>query len=174
MFEKLETERLIIRGFQEEDWKNIFTYMSDPGVTGYLPYDPFTEEDTRKFIQENMGEDARIFPVVIREDGRWIGHMVYHVWDGRFRTWEIGWAFNRAYHGCGFATEAAKRKLQYGFEEMGLLRIIATCDPRNIASLPSDGEKRNAAGRPQHQVHREKRGVGRRVLLRDTGRGMEI
>ncbi len=70
---------MIIRRFHADDWKGVYAYMSDPEVVRRLPESLFTEADARKFIQENMGEDARNFPVVLKGENRLIGHMVYHV-----------------------------------------------------------------------------------------------
>jgi len=46
----------------------------------------------------------------------------------------MGWVFHRAYHGHGYATEAAGALLQYSFAALHLHRIIATCQPENVAS----------------------------------------
>lgn len=42
--------------------------------------------------------------------------------------------FNPKYQNRGYASEAARAILEYGFKEMNLHRIIATCQPENIPS----------------------------------------
>ena len=47
---------------------------------------------------------------------------------------EIGYILNRRYWNQGYMTEAARKVVSFGFEQLGLHRIIATCDPANIGS----------------------------------------
>jgi len=130
----IETQRLCIRAFQRDDWQAVCDYTSaDPAVMMYIPEGPFTSEQAKAFVEENMGEKARAFAVLLKSDDMLVGHMVFHPWFAP-QTYEIGWTFNRAYHGQGYATEAAMALLQYGFEALHLHRIIATCQPENVAS----------------------------------------
>lgn len=48
---------------------------------------------------------------------------------------ELGWTLGRAFWGKGYATEAARRCLEYGFNEMGRERIISLIDPLNVGSI---------------------------------------
>ena len=45
-----------------------------------------------------------------------------------------GYCLNRDYWGHGYATEAAQAVISFGFEQLGLHRIFAICDPCNVAS----------------------------------------
>ncbi len=129
----IETQRLRIRPFQPNDWQAVYDYTSDPAVMMYIPEGPFTPEQAKAFVAENMGEQARAVTVLLKTGDMLVGHMVFHPWFAP-RTYEIGWVFNGAYHGHGYATEAAMALLQYGFERLHLHRIIATCQPENVAS----------------------------------------
>jgi RimJ/RimL family protein N-acetyltransferase len=100
---------------------------------GYIPEGPFTSEQAKAFVAENIGEQARAVAVLLKTADRLIGHMVFHPWEAP-QTYEIGWVFNHTYHGQGYATEAAVAVLHYGFETLHLHRIIATCQPQNVAS----------------------------------------
>jgi [ribosomal protein S5]-alanine N-acetyltransferase len=128
-----ETQRLRIRAFQRNDWQAVYDYTSDPAVMTYIPEGPFTPEQARAFVADNTGEQARAVAVLLETDDRLIGHMTFHPWFAP-RTYEIGWVFHRAYHGHGYATEAATALLRHGFEALRLHRIIATCQPENVAS----------------------------------------
>ena len=130
---QVETQRLRIRSFQPNDWQAVYDYTSDPAVMMYIPEGPFTPELAKAFVADNMGEQARFVPVLLKTEDMLVGHMVFHPWFAP-RTYEIGWVFNGAYHGHGYATEAAMALLQYGFERLHLHRIIATCQPENVAS----------------------------------------
>ena len=129
----LATERLIVRKFMHEDWQALHEYTSDASVMRYIPEGVFSEEDSKKFVTENSGENAKYFPVFLKNDEVLIGHIVFHKYFGT-HTWEIGWVFNPKYTSKGYASEAAYAILKYGFETMKLHRIIATCQPENIAS----------------------------------------
>src|SRR5688500_11943555 len=99
----------------------------------YLPEGKMTEEQTRQFVAENVGEDARAHAVGLQAEDRLIGHMIFHRWYAA-RIYEIGWIFHPRYQGQGYATEAAAALLQYGFESLQVHRVIATCQPENAAS----------------------------------------
>ena len=131
--DNIETQRLRIRSFQRNDWQTVYDYTSDPAVMAYIPEGPFTPEQAKAFVADNMGEQARAVAVLLKTADMLIGHMDFHPWFAP-QTYEIGWVFNRAYHGQGYATEAAHALLRYGFEALRLHRIIATCQPENIAS----------------------------------------
>ncbi|PEU97855.1 GNAT family N-acetyltransferase [Bacillus cereus] len=129
----IEAERLLIRKFEFKDWEAVHEYTSDSNVMKYIPEGVFTEEDTRNFVYKNMGENAENFPVIQIDENILIGHIVFHKYFGE-HTYEIGWVFNPKYFNKGYASEAAKAILKYGFKEMKLHRIIATCQPENPPS----------------------------------------
>jgi len=131
--DNIETQRLRIRSFQCNDWQAVYDYTSDPDVMVYIPGGPFTPAQAKAFVADNMGEQARAVAVLLKTADLLIGHMVFHPWFAP-QTYEIGWVFHRAYHGQGYATEAAVALLQYGFNALHLHRIIATCQPQNVAS----------------------------------------
>ncbi|SCC69326.1 GNAT family N-acetyltransferase (plasmid) [Bacillus sp. N5-665] len=129
----IKAERLLIRNFEFKDWQAVHEYTSDSDVMKYIPVGAFTEEDTRNFVNKNMGENAENFPVILIDENILIGHIVFHKYFGE-HTYEIGWVFNPKYFNKGYASEAAQATLKYGFKEMKLHRIIATCQPQNIPS----------------------------------------
>lgn len=127
------TERLEIRDFEMKDWKDVLEYTSNKEVMEYIPEGVFSEEDVKQFINENMGDKAQKFPVFLKNTDTLIGHMVFHRYFGE-HTYEIGWVFNPKFYNKGYASEAAYSLLKYGFEELKLHRIIATCQPENTPS----------------------------------------
>ncbi|MFJ8242616.1 GNAT family N-acetyltransferase [Bacillus tropicus] len=129
----IKTQRLLIRKFEFKDWEAVHEYTSDSNVMKYIPEGVFTEEDTRNFVNKNMGENAKNFPVLLIDENILIGHIVFHKYFGE-HTYEIGWIFNPKYYNKGYASEAAQATLKYGFKEMGLHRIITTCQPQNTPS----------------------------------------
>lgn len=130
---KVTTKRLLIRKFQEQDWQAVYSYTSDKEVMHYMPEGVFNEEQVKKFITENSDDKAKHFAIVLNSHQQVIGHIVFHPYFGE-HTYEIGWVLNPIYQNQGFASEAARAVLDYGFREKTLHRIIATCQPENIAS----------------------------------------
>ncbi len=127
------TPHLCIRRFRPDDWKAVHAYASDPLVMAYMMERPFSEDQARDFVQRHSQEDAAVWAVALSDCDFVIGEIVFHPWVMP-RTYEIGWVFHPAYQGMGYATEAAHELLRYGFETLQLHRIIATCQPENIAS----------------------------------------
>lgn len=130
---RVETERLLIRKFELKDLQAVYEYTSDVNVMKYIPEGVFTEETAQKFIRQNMGDEAEKFAVVLKDEHILIGHIFFGKYFGT-HTYEIGWVFNPKFYNRGYASEAAKAILQFGFEKMNLHRIIATCQPENPPS----------------------------------------
>lgn len=142
----LETERLILREFQESDFEAVYEYGSDPEVAKYVSWGPKTEEDTVEFIrkalvqQQEQPRSAYDFAIIARLDNKLIGRcgistrgMTINILNSKEEA-EIGYALNKNYWNKGYMTEAANRVVQFGFKELSLHRIYATCRSANVAS----------------------------------------
>lgn len=129
----IETERLIIRKFKQADWQDAYTYLSNPAVMKYIPEDVFTKEQAEQFATEQAGEKGDKYAVVLQSTSQLIGHISFERYFGE-HTYEIGWVFHPDYYNKGYASEAAYAILAYGFEQLQLHRIVATCQPENIGS----------------------------------------
>lgn len=131
---KIKTSRLLIRDFNDNDWQDVIRYTSNSNVMHYIPEGVMTEEKTKQFVRKNQGQSAEYFPVILAVENKLIGHLGFFKYFGD-HTYEIGWVFHPDYCNKGYASEAAKAMVGYGFEHMQLHRIIATCQPENIASF---------------------------------------
>ena len=130
---QIETARLCLRAIVASDWPAIFAYMSDPRVTAFLTQGRLDEEGSRAFARKHSGAESEAVAVVEKSSGHMIGHMPFHPWVAP-ETYEIGWAFGRAHQGKGYATEAGHALLAHAFEALKAHRVIATCQPENVAS----------------------------------------
>lgn len=136
----LETPHLVLREFGSGDWQAVHEYASDPEVVRYMLWGPNTEKQSRNFVRKAISyqeEDPRRkfeLAVVHSHEDRLIGGCGIRVTNPEAREGDIGFILDRRFWGRGYGTEAAERLLRFGFGELGLHRIYATCDPRNVAS----------------------------------------
>ncbi|MGD7044851.1 GNAT family N-acetyltransferase [Jeotgalibacillus proteolyticus] len=131
---KIKTKRLDIRDFKSQDWQEVWLYTSKKDVMTYMPEGVLSKEAAKELVDQNSSDNAEKFPIILRENDQLIGHLVFHPYFGD-HTYEIGWVMNPAYQNKGYASEAARAVLEYGFSELKLHRIIATCQPENEASF---------------------------------------
>jgi ribosomal-protein-alanine N-acetyltransferase len=136
----IRTERLVLRDFKKADWKAAHSYGSDPEVVRYMDWGPNTEEDTKKFIhraiasQKEQPRKTYTLAIILKPESKLIGGCGIYVSNPENREGWIGYCLNRNFWGKGYATETARTLLKFGFEQLNLHRIFATCDPANIAS----------------------------------------
>lgn len=136
----LTMDRLVLRDFRESDWQAVHKYGSDPQVVQYVEFGPNTKEETQNFIKRailSQQEEPRRnyeLAVVLKTEGHLIGGCRLYVPNLEHREGQLGYCFNRHFWAQGYATETARALLGFGFDKLGLHRILSTCDPRNIAS----------------------------------------
>ncbi len=134
---RLETERLILRPYTMEDVDAVQIYASDPDVVRYMGWGPNTPEQTAGFVQfciERMNQTPCIyyqFAAMLKDSGQLIGGCDLHV-DGD--TGGVGWILNRDYWRQGYGTEMGRALLAFGFDTLGLRRIVSRCDAENVGS----------------------------------------
>jgi RimJ/RimL family protein N-acetyltransferase len=134
----IETERLTLRPFTWDDLPEQRRVRSDPEVVRFLGG---IEMQTPEFIEKRFRfyMDCRerygfsMSPAVRKSDGVVVG------WGGlqpleETGEIEVGYGFDRPYWGMGYATEVAAAWLRYGFETVGLARIVAVATPENTGS----------------------------------------
>lgn len=131
MQQQIETSRLIIRRFNEDDWRDLHEYLSDEEVVFYEPYGTFNEEACKKEATLRAKDD-RFLAVCIKKTGKAIGNLYIEKQD--FNTWELGYVFNKKFQRQGFATESVEKIMDYAFNELKARRIIAMCNPENESS----------------------------------------
>lgn len=137
---ELTTPRLLLRKFKRSDVNGIFAYASDPQVTLYTPWEHHRElKTTRKFLGTiltgyRQGRPAP-WAIVLREKNMLIGAIGIRNWAIEHARAEVGYVLARQHWGQGYATEALKAVLGFGFSRMELNRIEAKCVPENKGSI---------------------------------------
>jgi ribosomal-protein-alanine N-acetyltransferase len=130
----INTSRLLIRQFQEQDYSSLFEYLSNPSIYRFEPGEPISLEEAKELASErSQGND--FWAVVLKGEQKMVGHLYFkQIEPIEFLTWELGYIFSPAFQKKGYATESAYGLIQYGFEHFGIHRVIAHCNPENIAS----------------------------------------
>jgi RimJ/RimL family protein N-acetyltransferase len=137
---ELTTARLTLRGFGDADRAPFAAMNGDPLVMEHFPAplsraesDAFVDRIVRRWEDDGLG----LWAVERREDHRFLGFtgLVVEYSGMPFGpAIEIGWRFAAGAWGSGYATEAARAALRYGFEVAGLDEIMSWTVPANLAS----------------------------------------
>jgi [ribosomal protein S5]-alanine N-acetyltransferase len=125
----LETERLVLRHFTEDDVDAVFAVIGDPVTMKYYPQ-KFTREDARRWVtksQERYRTDGfALFAVVLKSNGEVIGNcgIIKQNVEGESHL-EVGYHFRRDHWSHGYATEAARGCMEYAFRQLGAARVVS-------------------------------------------------
>jgi RimJ/RimL family protein N-acetyltransferase len=137
---RLVGRRLVLRDFRAGDLDSVHSYACDPTVTRFLDWGPNSLEDTRAFLAQAVAQ-ASAAPrhcfdaaVIDAESGALIGGASLRITSREHRRGELGYALHPAFWSKGYATEAARMLLDFGFCRLHLRRISATCHPDNHGS----------------------------------------
>ncbi|WP_084729435.1 GNAT family N-acetyltransferase [Streptacidiphilus neutrinimicus] len=138
----LETPRLILRRWREEDVAPMAAVHADPEVMRWIRDGSVRdEEQTRRGIHawesEWESQGFGLFAVEIRSTGELAGFTGFSVptfLPELLPAVEVGWRLGRPYWGQGLATEAATAALRFGFDERGLDRVLSIAQVGNDAS----------------------------------------
>jgi RimJ/RimL family protein N-acetyltransferase len=137
----LETERLVLRPYEEGDLDDLHRMHSDEEVARYLYNDPRTLEETRALLvrkiagaELNAEGDWMSAAVIERETRHVVGDVALHWVSEEHKTGEIGFISDPAQQGRGYATEAARAFLRFAFKDFGFHRVIGRAEARNAAS----------------------------------------
>jgi RimJ/RimL family protein N-acetyltransferase len=137
----LLTERLILRNWEERDRDLCHLINSDEQVMEFYPFRRTRGESDAQFATWRDDIDRLgfgMFALELRDGGECIGYcgikhanVMPHLPE---ETVEIGWRLAPPFWGRGYVTEAARRSLDFGFDDAGLSEIIAYAVPANRRS----------------------------------------
>ncbi len=136
---QLTTERLLLRPLGPADFEAVREFAADPEVWLWIGRGVSTEEQTRDFLrecEEKWQADPQVawhFAVTLRETGDVAGTCDLRTWGDRSEAL-TGYAYQQRYWGQGYATEALRALLDFGFGELGFHRIAANVWAPNLAS----------------------------------------
>jgi RimJ/RimL family protein N-acetyltransferase len=137
----LETKRLVFRHLRLDDLDSLYALYCDPDVKRFIPDAPLTYEEAREELEwfqhgHPKHPQLGLWATIHKETGQFIGRCGLLPWtlDGQSEV-EVAYLLAKDYWGQGLGTEAAQAILNYGFEQLGLSRLICMIDPDNQASI---------------------------------------
>lgn len=137
----IETERILLRSWKEEDADVFFQLNSDSDVMQYFPSSSMTKESTENFVKKNNSHFKThgfgYFACEHKKNETFIGFVGLST--ATFKAdftpcTEIGWRLNKHYWNCGLASEAAKSVLKYAKETVGIEKTYSFTACENMAS----------------------------------------
>ena len=152
---RLETERLVLRSWQQSDLEPFCALNADPQVMHFFP-ELMSRARTLENMAHNCAEADRTgfgrHAVEVRATGEFIGvvGLMEVGFEGPLKGQiEIGWRLSSASWGKGYAREAALEILRWGLEDMGLAEVISfapTINRPSISVMRSIGMRRDLNG----------------------------
>ena len=138
---RIATERLVLRDFVVGDWPDVLAYQRDPRYLRYYPWNDRSEADVQGLVEMFLGwqleQPRRRFQLAITlsESGPVIGNC--GIRRKADNSWEadIGYELSPEHWGQGYATDAARAMVDFGFQELKLHRVSSWCIADNVASV---------------------------------------
>ena len=134
----LETDRLILRMWRNEDFAAYEKMCADPEIMKYLGGRTFDRLEAWRHMAFLVGHWQLLgfghWAVEEKESGKFIGRLGFlnpEGWPG----FEIGWTLAREAWGQGYATEGARRALDYAFHDLNKDHVISLIHPENKNSI---------------------------------------
>ena len=134
-----ETERLYLRGLEEEDVCDIHEYCKLARVTKFLNYTPHIDIDDTLYILKSSYlpytemREPQVWCMVEKEAEKVIGHIYFH--DFRQHCAQIAYVLHPDFWGKGYVTEALTELLHIGFSQLELHKVFAYVAVENIKSI---------------------------------------
>jgi RimJ/RimL family protein N-acetyltransferase len=135
----LETERLTLRAFREEDLDAYAGMCADVEVMRYIGDGrPVGRADTWRHMAFFLGHwhlrGFGLWAAEVKETGTLVGRIGLHRPEG-WPGLEVGWLLGRAWWGQGLATEGGRAALDYAFNHLGAAHVVSVIHPENAASI---------------------------------------
>ncbi|TWT27141.1 GNAT family N-acetyltransferase [Planomicrobium sp. CPCC 101110] len=161
----IQTARLVMRPYQDEDFGFLCSLFSDPEVVRFIGNGQTRNKDGAMEFLYWIYRSYKTHPklglrvLVRKNDGKLIGHagLVPQTVNG-FEELEIGYWIARDHWGQGYATEAAAALKEYGRRQLGKKRFVSLIQPANEAS-------RKVAERIGMELEKEIMLAGRKVCV---------
>ena len=134
------SDRLIIRPLGPSDLTRHFELFSNPDVVRYLYEEPMDLEEARAHLSRRSITDLPVegswinFGVEVQGNGVLVGELGLGLISAEHAHCEIGYVFDPAFAGHGYATEGAALMVELAFSVLGVHRVSGRLDARNVSS----------------------------------------
>ncbi|MFM5929609.1 MAG: GNAT family N-acetyltransferase [Novosphingobium sp.] len=137
---RIETQRLVLRDWREEDWRPFFEGTNTPAVMRWLGGVMNEDRQVRQRgrLESYARDHGHTFWVIILKDSAAVigfcGIKLANLPGGPQGDFEVGWRLCEDAWGMGYAKEAAQASLKHAFTQLGAPHVIALTVPANTAS----------------------------------------
>lgn len=127
---RIETERLILRTFEETDYDDLYQFLSQRKDDEFESYPNITYENGKEHLKYRLGSDE-FYAIELKENSKVIGNV--YLGNRDFEAKEVGYIVNKNFQRLGYAKEAITALIDYSFKHQ-IHRIYAECNPKNTCS----------------------------------------
>ena len=137
---RLVTPRLVLRDLRLEDWREAALADRDPEVVRYQNNGVLDEAGTKSYLEKALrwvDETPRVtfdLAITLPSDDRFLGRVGLRNERPEHREAAVWFSLRQEFWGQGYASEALRGLLDFGFGPLGLHRAWGDCDPRNVRS----------------------------------------
>ena len=172
---QINTKRLMLREFVADDWPAVLAYQRDPRYLRFYPWTDRTEADARDFVGMFLEQQAKTprrkfqLAITLPEDGRLIGDCGIRRKPENDWEADIGYELDPEHWGVGYATEAARAMMEFGFYGARTAPRVLVVHRRQRGFGTSVGAVGAAAGRPSAGDRLLQRALVGHAAIRDSG-----
>ncbi len=135
----LETERLILRRFDESDAENVYLYAKDPDVGPIAGWPPHKSVDESREVIRNVFSSSEAYAVCLKSDNKAIGAIELKLNGHTDMTekddeCELGYWLGKPFWGQGIIPEAVREILRHAFEDIGMNKVWCGYYDGNVKS----------------------------------------
>lgn len=132
----LETQRLVLRGWRRRDAADLYAYAKNPNVGPHAGWKPHADVRESRMIITQLFQQNTTWAITLRGEDVPIGSIGFEpdAYRPRINSRELGYSLSEERWGQGIMTEAARRLIRYGFEELQLVSIMIRTGEANLRS----------------------------------------
>lgn len=134
----VETERLLLRRWKDEDAALVAPIYAKPQVMAFIPGGVWSADRTARAIARMRELESEqgfgFYPIVSKRLGTIIGHCGLGHLEATPEI-EVAYILDSPYWGQGYASEAARAMIAHAFSRLQIARIVAVAFPENVGSI---------------------------------------
>ncbi len=135
----METERLFLKFYVATDKADLIALFTDAAVMKHVGEGVLTKAQAeiwwQKLFERLYPQDFKIWAVFAKENSRYVGHAGIYPRPTRKEDWEFVYFLNQKSWGKGYATEIARRIIEFAFKDLNLREVFATVDDDHSVSV---------------------------------------